>query len=70
MFETKKIHIGNQTFNAGSKYPIQAQMIGLSKPGALHPVSPRCFQRPGHCVPLYFAAFGGKIQATRCAGGR
>jgi hypothetical protein len=27
-------------------------------------------QRSGHCVPLSFAAFGGKIQATRCAGGR
>jgi hypothetical protein len=28
------------------------------------------FQRFGHCLPLFFAAFGGKIQATRCAGGR
>ncbi|MGD8962194.1 MAG: hypothetical protein PVF29_15985 [Desulfobacterales bacterium] len=27
-------------------------------------------QRSGHCVPLSFTAFGGKIQATRCAGGR
>jgi len=30
----------------------------------------RCFQRSGHCVPLSFTAFGGKIQATRYAGGR
>jgi xanthine dehydrogenase molybdopterin-binding subunit B len=27
-------------------------------------------QRSGHWVPLYFSAYGGKIQATRCAGGR
>jgi hypothetical protein len=27
-------------------------------------------QRSGHFVPLSFTAFGGKIQATRCAGGR
>jgi hypothetical protein len=26
-------------------------------------------QRSGHYVPLYFAACGGKIQATRFAGG-
>jgi glycerol-3-phosphate acyltransferase PlsY len=44
--------------------------IGFSKPGALHPVPPRCFQRLGHFAPLYFSAYGGKIQATRCAVGR
>jgi hypothetical protein len=27
-------------------------------------------QRLGHFAPLYFAAYGGKIQATRFAGGR
>jgi hypothetical protein len=31
---------------------------------------PRCFQRLGHFAPLSFTACGGKIQATRCAGGR
>jgi hypothetical protein len=31
IFETKKIHIGNQTLNAGSKYPIQTQMIRCGK---------------------------------------
>ena len=36
--------------------------IGFSKP--------RCFQRLGHFAPLYFSAYGGKIQATRCAVGR
>jgi hypothetical protein len=45
-------------------------LIGFSKPGASHPVSPRCFQRLGHCVPLSFTAFGGKIQAIRYADGR
>ena len=38
--------------------------------GASHPVAPHCFQRLGHCVPLFFTAFGGKIQAARHAGGR
>jgi hypothetical protein len=37
-------------------------VIGFSKP--------RCFQRLGRFVPLSFAAFVGKIQATRCVGGR
>jgi hypothetical protein len=27
-------------------------------------------QRPGHFAPLSFTAYGGKIQATRYAGGR
>ena len=45
-------------------------LFGFSKPGAKHPVSPRCFQRLGHFAPLFFTAYGGKIQATRCAGGR
>jgi len=27
-------------------------------------------QRLGHFAPLSFTAYGGKIQATRCAGGR
>jgi hypothetical protein len=27
-------------------------------------------QRLGHFAPLSFTAFGSKIQATRCAGGR
>ena len=48
----------------------QQALIGFSKPGASHPVPPRCFQRLGHFVPLSFAAYGGKIQATRYAGGR
>jgi len=48
----------------------ESAVIGFSKPGASHPVSPRCFQRLGHCVPLSFTAFGGKIQAARYAGGR
>jgi hypothetical protein len=39
-------------------------MIGFSKPGASHPVSPRCSQRLGHFAPLSFPADGGKIQAT------
>jgi len=47
----------------------ESAVIGFSKPGALNPVSPRCFQRLGHCVPLSFTAFVGKIQATRFAGG-
>ena len=38
--------------------------------GASHPVAPHCFQRLGHCVPLFFTAFGGKIQAARHAGDR
>ena len=33
-------------------------------------VSPRCLQRSGHCAHLSFTAVGGKIQATRFAGGR
>jgi len=45
-------------------------LIGFSKPGASHPVPPRCFQRLGHFAPLSFTAYGGKIQATRFAGGR
>jgi len=40
----------------------ESAVIGFSKP--------RCFQRLGHCVPLSFTAFGGKIQAARYAGGR
>jgi hypothetical protein len=44
--------------------------IGFSKPGAKHPVQPRYFQRLGRFAPLSFPAFGGKIQATRFAGGR
>jgi hypothetical protein len=47
-----------------------AFFIGFSKPGAKHPVPPRCFQRLGHFAPLSFTAYGGKIQATRFAGGR
>jgi hypothetical protein len=44
--------------------------IGLSKPGALH-ANPRFHpQRRGRFAPLSFAAFGGKIQTTRIAGGR
>jgi hypothetical protein len=53
-----------------SRLPAYLYLIGFSKPGAKHPVSPRCLQRLGHCVPLSFTAFGGKIQATRFAGGR
>jgi hypothetical protein len=45
-------------------------LIGFSKPGVPHTVSPRCFQRLGYFAPLSFPAYGGKIQATRCAGGR
>jgi hypothetical protein len=45
-------------------------LIGFSKPGVLHPVPPRCFQRLGHFAPLSFTADGGKIQATRFARGR
>jgi len=37
-------------------------LIGFSKPG--------CFQRLGRFAPLSFTAYGGKIQATRFAGGR
>jgi len=51
-------------------YHCNLVLIGFSEAGALHPVSPLCFQRFGHCVPLSFAAVGGKIQATRFAGGR
>ncbi|MGD8993442.1 MAG: hypothetical protein PVI00_18435 [Desulfobacterales bacterium] len=42
------------------------RLIGFSKPGALHPVSPATIGALR--VPLSFTAFGGKIQATRCAG--
>jgi hypothetical protein len=37
-------------------------LIGFSKP--------RCFQRLGYFAPLSFPTHGGKIQATRYAGGR
>jgi hypothetical protein len=44
--------------------------IGFSKPGALHE-NPRFHpQRLGRFAPLSFTAYGGKIQATRVAGGR
>jgi hypothetical protein len=44
--------------------------IGFSKPGALHE-NPRFHpQRLGRFAPLSFIAYGGKIQATRVAGGR
>jgi len=42
-------------------------MIGLSKPGASHPVPPATI---GALRAPVFSAFGGKIQATRWAGGR
>jgi hypothetical protein len=49
---------------------LPGNLFEFSKPGAKHPVSPRYFQRLGHFAPLSFSAFGGKIHATRCAGGR
>jgi hypothetical protein len=41
-------------------------LIGFSKPGACTRFQR---QRSGRCVPLSFAAVGGKIQATRSEGG-
>jgi hypothetical protein len=48
---------------------IDGSFIGFSK--SRHGgIPPRCFQRLGHFAPMSFAAYGGKIQATRFAGGR
>ena len=46
---------------------IIASLIGFSKPSASHSVPPTTI---GHFVPLSFTAYCGKIQNTRCAGGR
>jgi hypothetical protein len=53
--------------NALKAQRLSLTAIGFSKPGALRPVSPATI---GAFVSLSFAAFGAKIQATRCAGGR
>ena len=42
--------------------------MGVFKPRAVHPVAPALMQALS-CL-LYFPADGGKIQATRSAGGR
>jgi hypothetical protein len=52
-----------------SIFHLSALSFGLGFPNRVlrtrfHP------QRLGHFAPLFFTACGGKIQATRCAGGR
>jgi hypothetical protein len=51
------ISIVSRWFADGSE-----KLIGFSKPC--------CPQQLGHIVTLSYTAFGGKITATRCAGGR
>jgi hypothetical protein len=43
-------------------------LIGFSKPGASHPVPPATIGALR--APVFYTAYGGKIQATRYAGGR
>jgi len=44
-----------------------SRVIGFFKPGASHPVSPRCFQRLGHFAPQSFTAFGGQTRPRQAS---